>query len=157
MTATLTPSPTRLTELVQATAQTPSDEDRYAAVLAELQAAPLVPAVFVPGIEHQAAAAIVRVGLPSVTYRRRTLHRSLDEHVFLDSDARTAVRVMAHWDDQAHQVRMQVAEVGRAGLWDRIVVHFTAWERSGRPVPDAAMRDLAGLRRSAEPVRGSAS
>ena len=157
MTATLGPSPMRLTELVQATARTPSDEDRYAAVLAELQAVPLVPAVFVPGIEHQAAAAIVRVGLATVTYWRRTLHRGLDEHVFLDSDTRTAVRVMARWDDQAHQTRMYVAEAGRSGLWDRIVVHFTAWERGGRPVPEVASPGLCGQRRSAEPVRGSAS
>ncbi|MFC4086539.1 hypothetical protein [Amycolatopsis samaneae] len=88
-----------------------------------------------PGIEHQAAAAIVRTGLPTIEHRRRTLHRRIDEHLFLDVDARTGVRVLACWDERAHRVRMHVAEVGGSQLWERIVVHFTEWEITGRPVP----------------------
>ncbi|MCR6488347.1 hypothetical protein M8542_36505 [Amycolatopsis sp. OK19-0408] len=88
-----------------------------------------------PGIEHQAAAAIVRAGLPTVEHRRRTLQPRIDEHLFLDTDAQAGVRILACWDDRAHRVRMHVAEVGEPGLWHRIVVHFAQWEMSGRPVP----------------------
>jgi hypothetical protein len=110
-------------------------KDHRADLIAELQTARLVTAVVVPGIEHQAAAAILRTGLPTVEHRRRTLQRRIDEHLFLDTAARAGVRVLACWDDRAHRVRMHVAEVGGRGLWDRIVAHFTTWEMTGRPVP----------------------
>lgn len=138
MNATLASPRTSLAALVHNVIRMFQSEDRNAVLIAQLQAARLVPAVFVPGIEHQAAAAIIRSGLPCVTYRRRTLHRRLDEHLFLDADALTAVRVMACWDEHAHRVRMHVAEIGAPGLWDRIVVHFTEWEIAGRPVPATA-------------------
>ncbi|MFI5593612.1 hypothetical protein ACIA5G_51910 [Amycolatopsis sp. NPDC051758] len=118
--------------------------DHHAELIAELRRSALTPACFVPGIEHQAAAAIVRAGLPTVEHRRRTLHRRIDEHLFLDTTARAAVRVLACWDDRAHRVLMHVAELGEPGLWDRIVVHFTQWEMTGRPVPP-----MAGTRGSA--------
>ncbi|MGW4127769.1 hypothetical protein [Amycolatopsis japonica] len=104
-------------------------------MIAELATAPLVPACFVPGIEHPAAAAIVRAGLPTVKYLRR-----IDEHLFLDTAARTGVRVLVCWDDRAHRVRMHVAEIGEPGLWDRVVAHFTRWDMTGRPDTDKETR-----------------
>jgi hypothetical protein len=135
MTAILTAPRTTLADLVHTVPRIFRSEDRRATLVAELQTTALVPAVFVPGIEHRAAAAIVRAGLPTVEHRRRTLHQRIDEHLFLDVDARTGVRVMACWDDRAHRVRMHVAEVGDSLLWERIVGHFTVWEMTGRPVP----------------------
>ncbi|MGW4529160.1 hypothetical protein [Amycolatopsis sp. NPDC004378] len=137
MTATLTSPRTSLSGLVTALARVTRRRDHRAELLAELETARLVPAVFVPGIEHQAAEAIVRVSLPTVEHRRRTVQRRIDEHLFLDPASRAGVRVMACWDEQAHRVRMHVAEAGEPGLWDRIVVRFTEWERDGRPVPGA--------------------
>jgi hypothetical protein len=133
-------------------------EDQHAvlvtALVAELQTARLVPAVFVPGAEHQDAAAIVRTGLPTVVHQRRTLRRRLDEHLFLDAAAGTGVRVLACWDDRAHRVRMHVAEIGEHGLWDRIVAHFTKWEMTGRSVPSAtAHRAMPVFQTPASPAR----
>ncbi|MEC3974285.1 hypothetical protein [Amycolatopsis sp. H20-H5] len=135
MTATLTSPGTALAELVHAVTRIWRDEHRRAALITELQSAALVPALFVPGIEHRGAAAIVATGMPTVEYRRRTLHRRIDEHLILDVEAGTGVRVMACWDDRAHRVRMHVAEVGASRLWERSVACFTAWEMTGRPVP----------------------
>ncbi|WP_410595515.1 hypothetical protein [Amycolatopsis sp. lyj-23] len=137
MTATLIPPRTSLSGLVTALARVTRRRDHRAGLLAELETARLVPAVVVPGIQHQAAEAIVRVGLPAVEHRRRMVQRRIDEHLFLDVDGRAGVRVLACWDEQAHRVRMHVAETGEPGLWDRIVVRFTEWERDGRPVPGA--------------------
>ncbi|MER6669214.1 hypothetical protein ABT256_31990 [Amycolatopsis japonica] len=122
-------------DLVYASVRVGSREGRRADLIAELQTTRLAPAVVVPGIEHLAAAAIVQAGLPSVEHQRCTLHRSIDEHLFLDVPARTGVRILACWDDRSHRIRMHCAEVGASGLWDRIVVHFTWCEMSGRPVP----------------------
>ncbi|WP_103349776.1 hypothetical protein [Amycolatopsis sp. CA-128772] len=138
MTATLTAPAAMLADLAHAVARIFRTDDRRGALVAALQTAQLSPAVFVPGIEHRAAAAIVRSGLPSVEHRRRTLHRRIDEHLFLDIEAGTGVRVMACWDDRVYRVRMHVAEIGDSLLWERIVVHFTEWESTGRPVPAAA-------------------
>ncbi|MFE5565698.1 hypothetical protein ACFQ68_11965 [Amycolatopsis japonica] len=113
----------------------PSAKEHRTELIAELTTAPLVPACFVPGIEHQAAAAIVRAGLPTVEHQRR-----IDEHLFLDTAARTGVRVLARWDDRAHRVRIHVAEIGEPGLWDRIVAHFTRWDMAGRPGADKETR-----------------
>ncbi|WP_410580148.1 hypothetical protein [Amycolatopsis sp. lyj-108] len=135
MTATLTAPKTSLSGLVTALVRGTRRTDHCADLIAELATARLAPACFVPGIEHQAAAAIVRTGLPTVEHQRRPLQRRIDEHLFLDISVRTGVRVLACWDDRAHRVRMHVAEVGEPGLWDRIVVHFTLWEMAGRPVP----------------------
>jgi hypothetical protein len=110
-------------------------ENRRDELIAELQTARLVPACVVSGIEHRLAATIVRAGLPTVEYRRRTLHRHLDEHLFVDIAADAAVRVLACWDTRANRVRMHVAEVGAPGLWDRVVIRFTEWEKAGRPIP----------------------
>ncbi|HET6287643.1 MAG TPA: hypothetical protein VFG15_12955 [Amycolatopsis sp.] len=126
---------TTSSDLVDASVRVGSREERRADLIAELQTTRLMPAVVVPGIEHQAAAAIVQAGLPIVEYQRRTLHRRIDEHLFLDVPARTGVRILACWDDRSHRIRMHCAEVGASGLWDRIVIHFTWWEMSGRPVP----------------------
>ncbi|HEY3691620.1 MAG TPA: hypothetical protein VGL46_15210 [Pseudonocardiaceae bacterium] len=129
---------TSLPAPVRTTTRTFSGEDRLAHLVAELQTALLVPGVVVPGIEHQAAAAIINAGLPGATYQRQTLHRRLDEHLILDADARSGVRVLACWDERAHRVRMHVAECGAPGLWDWIVAHFAEWETTGRPVPATA-------------------
>ncbi|MDT8913530.1 hypothetical protein [Amycolatopsis sp. PS_44_ISF1] len=141
MTATVPVRPPSSTGLANTGIALPRSEERCVAMAAALEIAPLRPAVFVPGLEHQAAAAILAAGLPGVIHRRRTLHRRLDEHLILDANADTdsgsGVRVMACWDDQAHRVRMHVAEVGAPGLWDRIVAHFTEWEITGRPTPAA--------------------
>ncbi|MEV6639691.1 hypothetical protein [Amycolatopsis sp. NPDC051371] len=138
MTALLTTARPSLSDLITRMRRRTRRVDRHADVIAELQRSRLIPACFVPGIEHQAAAAIVRAGLPTVEHRRRTLQRRIDEHLFLDTTARAAVRVLACRDDRAHRVRMHVAEVGEPGLWDRIVVNFTQWEMTGRPVPPMA-------------------
>ncbi|OXM43127.1 hypothetical protein [Amycolatopsis alba] len=135
MTATLTVPRTSLSCLATALVRVTRRGDHRAELIAELATARLTPACFVPGIEHQAAAAIVRTGLPTVEHQRRTLQRRIDEHLFLDTTARTGVRVLACWDDSAHRVRMHVAETGEPGLWDRIVALFTRWEMTGRPVP----------------------
>lgn len=108
-------------------------------LIARLQASQLSPACVVSGIEHQAAAAIVRTGLPTVEHRRCTLSQDCDEHLFLDVPGQTGVRILACWDKREHRVWMQVAEVGEPRLWDRIVILFTQWERNGRPVPADAV------------------
>ncbi|WP_103343789.1 hypothetical protein [Amycolatopsis sp. CA-126428] len=146
MTVVLPAPRTSLSEFLHAVTQVLRGEDRSHGLVTALQIARLVPAVFVPGIERQNAAAIVAAGLPEVTYRRRTLHRRLDEHLFLDIGAGTGVRVMACWDDRAYRVRMHVAEIGESLLWERIVVHFTEWERAGRPVPAASCTRRPGRR-----------
>ncbi|WIX81852.1 hypothetical protein QRX50_14375 [Amycolatopsis carbonis] len=69
------------------------DERRRDELIAELRTARLVPGCVVSGIEHRKAATIVRTGLPTVDYRRRTLHRHLDEDLFMDLAADAAVRV----------------------------------------------------------------
>lgn len=138
MTVILSAPKAYLVEFVHAVTRMFKSKDPGDHLVEALQTAQLVPAVFVPGIEHQAAAAIVAVDLPSVVYRRRTLHQCLDEHLFLDVDAGSGVRAMACWDSRAHRVRMHIAEVGLPGLWDRIVLHFTEWELAGRPVPPSA-------------------
>jgi hypothetical protein len=138
MTVTLTAPRTSLSHLVTALARVTRRGDHRAELIAELQTAPLVPAVFLPGIEHQDAGEIVRTGLQGVVYQRRTLHRHINEHLFLDVAARTGVRVMACWDDRARRGRMHVAEVGEPGLWDRVVVHFTQLEMHGHPAPATA-------------------
>jgi hypothetical protein len=138
MTTILPAARPSLSDLITRMRQGTHRADRHADVIAELQRSRLTPACFVPGIEHQAAAAIVRAGLATVEHRRRTLQRRIDEHLFLDTAARAGVRVLACWDERAHRVRMRVAEVGEPGLWDRIVVHFTQWKMTGRPVPPMA-------------------
>ncbi|MGY6657634.1 hypothetical protein ACXIZN_36280 [Amycolatopsis sp. TRM77291] len=135
MTTTLTVPRTPLSGLATALVRAARRTDHRVELIAELATAPLTPACFVPGIEHQAAAEILRTGLPTVEHQRRTLQRRIDEHLFLDITARTGARVLACWDDRAHRVRMHVAAIGEPGLWDRIVAHFTRWEMTGRPVP----------------------
>ncbi|MEV6871670.1 NACHT domain-containing protein [Amycolatopsis sp. NPDC051128] len=107
MTAAFPAPRTSLSELLHTVPQVLRGEDRIHELVAELQTAQLVPAVFVPGIRHQNAAAIVAAGLPEVTYGRRTVHRRLDEYLFLDIEAGGGVRVTACWDDRADRVRMQ--------------------------------------------------
>jgi hypothetical protein len=138
MTVTLTAPRTSLSHVAAALARVTRRVDHRAELIAELQTARLVPAVFLPGIEHQDAGEIVRTGLQGVVYQRRTLHRHINEHLFLDVAARTGVRVMACWDDRARRGRMHVAEVGEPGLWDRVVVHFTQLEMHGHPAPATA-------------------
>ncbi|UMP06899.1 hypothetical protein [Amycolatopsis sp. EV170708-02-1] len=144
MTMPLTVPRRSLSGLATALAQVTRRMDHRADLIAELVTAQLVTACFVPGIEHQAAAAIVRTGMPTVEHQRRTLQWRIDEHLFLDTPARTGVRVLACWDDRAHRVRMHVAEVGEPGLWDRIVAHFTRWEMTGRPVPATSRTNGSG-------------
>ncbi|MEV8614974.1 hypothetical protein AB0383_44960 [Amycolatopsis sp. NPDC051373] len=134
MTATVM-SKTSWSELLAGMLRVHRSYSRHTELIAELQTARLTPACIVKGIEHQNAEAIVRAGLPTVEYRRRTLHRHLDEHLFVDTTADAGVRVLACWDTRASRMRMHVAEVGAPGLWDRIVIHFTEWEKAGRPVP----------------------
>jgi hypothetical protein len=139
MTAIRTAARLSLSDLITRLRRETHRADHRAELIAELQRSPLTPACFVPGIVHQAAAAIVRAGLPTVEHRRRTLQRRIDEHLFLDTAAWAGVRVLACWDDRAHRVRMHVAEAGAPGLWDLIVAHFTRWEMTGRPVPPMAV------------------
>ncbi|VVJ22640.1 Uncharacterised protein [Amycolatopsis camponoti] len=135
MTAILTASRNSLSDLVTRMKRVNHRLDHEAKLIADLRRSSLTPACFVPGIEHHAAAAIIRAGLPAIEHHRRPLQPRIDEHLFLDVAARTGVRILACWDDRAHRVRMQVAEVGEPDLWDRIVVLFTQWEMNGRPVP----------------------
>ncbi len=113
---------------------------RDATLIEELQTARLIPTIVVPGIEHQAVNSIVRIFLPSIRHRRRTLHRRIDEHYFLDSTTKSGVRVLACWDDRACRVRMHIAEIGQHDLWERIVNRFAEWELTGRPVPEATRK-----------------
>ena len=145
MTTTLPATAASLTELVRTFARLSRDEDRlYTAVVTELQTARLRPAAAVPSIGHPAAASIARTGLPTVAYHRRTLHRPVDEHLFIDAGAVAGVRVLACWEQRAPRVRMQVAEVGDRGLWDRIVAQFTEWEMTGRPCARWRHLELTG-------------
>ncbi|RSN39910.1 hypothetical protein DMC64_36935 [Amycolatopsis sp. WAC 04197] len=109
------------------------------ALIGSLRKSPLAPAVFITGIEHRAAAAIVHAVLPSVVHTRRSIHWSLDEHLFIDEAANTGVRVLTHWDEHLQRPRMEVAEIGDRLLWQRIVILFADWERAGRPVPEETL------------------
>ncbi|GAB3746590.1 hypothetical protein GCM10027598_85000 [Amycolatopsis oliviviridis] len=104
-----------------------------------LRKSPLTPAVFITGIEHRAAAAIVHAALPSVTHTRRSIHWLLDEHLFVDEATNTGVRVLTHWDEHSQCPRMEVAEIGDRLLWQRLVITFADWERAGRPVPEETL------------------
>ncbi len=137
---------TSLSELLHTVTQVFRGEDCSHGLVTELRAARLVPAVFVPGIGRQNAAAIVAAGLPEVTYHHRALNYRLDEYLFLDIEAGTGVRVTACWDDRANRMRMHVAEVGAHLMWERIVVHFTERESAGRPVPALGRRRRSGRR-----------
>ncbi|UKD58562.1 hypothetical protein L3Q65_18160 [Amycolatopsis sp. FU40] len=153
MTAILSVPKAALAELVHTVTWMFKGKDPRDQLIDALRAARLVPAVFVPGIEHQAATAIVTVGLPGVVYRKWSPHRKLDEHLFLDVDAWSGVRVAACWDSRAHRVRMRVAEVGAPDLWDRIVALFTEWEVAGCPVPSSAGAASRHPRSSSCPAR----
>ncbi|SEF38113.1 hypothetical protein SAMN05421837_11864 [Amycolatopsis pretoriensis] len=68
MTVTLTTPRTSLSHLVTVLGRLTHRVDYRAELIAELQTAPLVPAVLLPGIEHQDAGEIVRTGLQSVIH-----------------------------------------------------------------------------------------
>ncbi|UOZ06937.1 hypothetical protein [Amycolatopsis sp. WQ 127309] len=102
----------------------------------------MLPALFVSGIEHQSAAAIVRAALPAVRHERHRIHWLLEEHLFLDDETMAGVRVLAHWDSHLGRARMELTETSDPYLWERILTTFAEWERSGRPVTPARITEI---------------
>lgn len=73
-----------------------------------------------PGIEHQAARAIVRNGLPSVEHQCRTSHRRVDDHLFLDAAAGKGVRVLACWAAQLQTALLRLGNLVPLDLHPRL-------------------------------------
>lgn len=101
--------------------------------LAELDHAPLRPALYVSTLEARDWPAALAVALPSVAYTVRTVGRMHDEHEFIDTETGAAVRLVLTYDAETRQVVARVAEAGPGGLWDRIVLEALWWDREGRP------------------------
>lgn len=101
--------------------------------LAELDHAPLRPALYVSTLEARDWPAALAVALPSVAYAARTVGRLHDEHEFIDTETGAAVRLVLTYDVHDRQVVARIAEAGPGGLWDRIVLAATQWNQDGRP------------------------
>ncbi|RBM18127.1 hypothetical protein DI005_20250 [Prauserella sp. PE36] len=101
--------------------------------LAELDQAPLRPAIYLRTVEHHGFPRALACMLPSVVHAVRHVAGGHDEHEFIDTRDGAAVRLVLRMDVHTHEVRAQVAESGPFGLWDRIVVAASTWDREGRP------------------------
>lgn len=101
--------------------------------LAELDQAPLRPAVYLSTFEHREFPAALAVALPTVMHAARRIAELHDEHEFIDVRDGAAVRLVLTYDTRAHQVVARIAETGPVRLWDRIVAAATQWTQDGRP------------------------
>ena len=104
--------------------------------LAELDQAPLRPAVYLSTVEHNEFPAALAVALPTVVHATNHVAELHDEHEFIDAANGSAVRLVLTFDFRARQVRARVAEAGPLGLWDRIVSAATQWNQDSRPPAD---------------------
>lgn len=102
-------------------------------VLAELEQAPLLPAIYLSTIEHRAFPKALAAALPTVVHAPRQTGAWRDEHLFHEPATGAAVRLVLTLDPQSFQVVARIAELGPGGLWDRIVAAATQWDQDGRP------------------------
>lgn len=101
--------------------------------LAELDQAPLRPAVYLSTLEHREFPAALAVALPTVVHAARRVGELHDEHEFIDVRDAAAVRLVLTYDVHARQVLARITESDPVGLWDRIIAAATQWTQDGRP------------------------
>ncbi|GAA2798514.1 hypothetical protein [Saccharopolyspora taberi] len=103
---------------------------------AALQAAPLKPAVTLPGLEHPAFPSVLAAAMPGVRHSRTSWPDDQDEHSLVDPETGSAVRIVITWDRRQGRARTCIAEIGTRKLWDELVGRLGEWERHSRTIPE---------------------
>lgn len=108
---------------------------RHGADFAALRAGPLKPAVTLPSLEDPALREVLAAAMPGVRHSRTSWADGQDEHLLIDLDIGSAVRITIAWDPRQGRARTHIAEIGPRALWDELVTYFGEWERNGRTIP----------------------
>lgn len=109
-----------------------SDE---AAALQSLQGRMLKPAVTLPGLKHPALREVLSAAMPGVRHSRTSWPDGQEEHLLIDLDTGSTVRITIGRDPQHGRARTFIAEIGPRALWDELVSHLGEWERNSRTIP----------------------
>ncbi len=102
----------------------------------QLQAAPLMPARTLSGLEHPAFPSVLAAAMPGVEHTRSCWPDEQDEHVLVDPATRSAVRVVIAWDRRQARARTWIGEVGPRRLWNEISARLEEWNCNGRMIPE---------------------
>ncbi|GAB3162382.1 hypothetical protein GCM10027258_81410 [Amycolatopsis stemonae] len=103
--------------------------DQAAALLACIETEP---AVFLRGLDHHHAGALIAAGLPTLRYRR-TSHPGHQEHLVVDLATGDGVRIDVRYDKTDRAAIARVAQTDNGVLFNRLVAHLTWWDLNGRP------------------------
>lgn len=104
--------------------------DPAAALLSCIEAEP---AVFLRGLDHHDAGALIAAGHPNLRHRR-TIRSDYHEHLVVDLNTGDGVRIELRYDPARGQVA-RVAQTDNGVLFSTIVAHLTWWDLGGRPAP----------------------